>query len=179
MTEGEAIFWIKDNIGPVIRKALADSGSTVYTEDWLGAMAYRETGILIHRYQDKSPDVIATLMKGDYSQRPGETEKSYHGFGFWQIDIASYPAFVNSGDWEDPYKCCMKAIAVLEEKRTYLEGKVPASYDLHRAITAAYNCGQGNVLKVVQQGKDIDSRTHNKDYSKEVWRFRYIYRSFN
>lgn len=182
MTEKQVIQWIIINLGPHIDKALLQARlknpDLLYTKDWLAGMAYRETGFLINRYvsQKLKPENIHTLMRGDYGQRPGETEKSYHGFGYWQIDIGSYPDFVKSGDWKDPYKTCVKAISVLEEKRLYLQSKLPAMVGegLHRAITAAYNCGQGNVFKALKAGKDVDIYTHQHDYSKEVWRFREI-----
>jgi len=41
-------------------------------------------------------------MKGDYGKRPADAAKQYHGFGFWQIDIASFPSFISSGKWVDP-----------------------------------------------------------------------------
>ena len=53
------------------------------------------------------------------------------------------------------------------------------SYWFGRAITAAYNCGEGNVEKVIITGKDIDSRTFNKDYSKEVFRMKGLYNNVN
>lgn len=185
MTEKQILAWIKTNLGPIIDKALAEARVTnpklIYTTDWLAAMAMRETGFLIARYVAKGMklDVISSLMKGDYSKREGEAEKSYHGFGYWQIDIASYPQYVKSGDWKDPYKTCVKAIQVLEEKRKYLEPKFPnvKGDSLARAITAAYNCGQGNLAKVLQAGQDIDARTHQKNYSAEVWRYREIFNS--
>lgn len=185
MTEREILSWIKNNLGDVIDIAIIQAKEKnpelIYTRDWLAAMAMRETGFLIARYVEKKmkTDVIHSLMKGDYGQRPKETEKQYHGFGYWQIDIASYPAFVKSGDWKDPFKTCLKAIAVLEEKRLYLAPKFPnlQGDSLHRAITAAYNCGQGNVQKVLLVGQDIDARTHQKNYSKEVWRYREIFKS--
>ncbi len=183
MTERNILSWINNNLGPVIEQALAEAKRNnpdlLYTKDWLAAMAMRETGFLIARYagQAKTPVQIHPLMRGDYSQRPGEKEKSYHGYGYWQIDIASYPAFVKSGDWKDPLKTCRKAIAVLEEKRLYLQQQFPSltGEDLARAVTAAYNCGQGNVSKVIRKGEDIDSRTHQKNYSAEVWRYREIF----
>lgn len=184
MNEKECLRWISVNLGEAIRKAMQDSKAKnqalLYTFDWLVAMAYRETGIKIIKLIKKgfnTQDIIQN-MKGDWSQRPGEKEPQYHGFGFWQIDIASYPEFVKSGDWKDPYKCCMKAISVLEEKRIYLQKHFPnlADESLHRAITAAYNCGQGNVAKVLRAGQDVDRRTHGQDYSKEVWRFRKLYK---
>lgn len=186
MTERQVISWIKTNLGETIRKALSMNSDVIYTEDWLAAMAYRETGFLINRYASNLVQfkIICDLMKGDFSQRPGEKEKNYHGFSFWQIDIKSYPDFVKSGDWKDPFKSCCKAIMVLEEKRSYLFGNNKhldaGNYDLHtihRAITAAYNCGQGNVEKALKAGKDVDVFTFNHDYSKEVWRFREIYRA--
>lgn len=185
MTEREILSWIKINLGPIIDKALEEAKKKnpdlFYTKDWLAAMVMRETGFLIARYLEKKMkvEVIHSLMKGDYGQRQGEKEKSYHGFGYWQIDIGSYPQFIKSGDWKDPFKTCMKAITVLEEKRMYLEPKFPnvKGDSLHRAITAAYNCGQGNVQKVLLVGQDIDARTHQHNYSAEVWRFREIFNS--
>ncbi|WP_276483539.1 hypothetical protein [Paraflavitalea pollutisoli] len=185
MTEKQAIAWILKELGPIIDKALTEAKAKnpdlMYTTDWLAAMAYRETGFLIARYmaQNAKPEAIHPLMRGDYGQRPGEREKSYHGFGYWQIDIGSFPEFVKSGAWKDPYKTCVKAIEVLEGKRKYLQLKFPAltGDSLARAVTAAYNCGEGNVQKVLLAGQDIDSRTHQKNYSKEVWRFREIARS--
>jgi hypothetical protein len=185
MREKNILKWIGNHLGPIIEKALNQAkeknSSHIYTKDWLAAVAMRETGSLIARYvnQGKKPYVIHTLMRGDYSQRPGEKEKNYHGFGYWQIDIASYPDFIKSDEWKDPFKTCCKAITVLEEKRLYLTPRFPylQGDSLFRAITAAYNCGQGNVAKVLNAGQDIDARTYNKDYSAEVWRYRKIFNS--
>jgi hypothetical protein len=185
MTERDILQWINVNLGPTIDRVLVHAGEKFpdhkYTKDWLAAMAMRETGFKIAEFVKlgKKPDVIHTIMRGDYGQRKGEVEKSYHGYGYWQIDIGSYPDFVKSGEWKDPFKTCRKAIAVLEEKRAYLVPKFPnlQGDSLARAITAAYNCGQGNVAKVLADGLDIDARTYNKDYSREVWRYRAIFNS--
>lgn len=187
MTERDILKWIGANLGQTIDKALDQAReknpTLLYTKDWLAGIIMRETGFLIARYvkQGAKPEIIHTLMRGDYSQRPGEKEKNYHGFGYCQIDIASYPDFVKSGEWKDPFKIIRKAIAVLEEKRVYLSPKFPnlQGDSLQRAITAAYNCGQGNVAKVLAAGQDIDARTYNKDYSREVWRFRQIFNSLS
>jgi hypothetical protein len=185
MTERDILIWINKNLGTAIDRAIVAAREKFpdhpYTKDWLSAIIMRETGFLIARYvkQGVRPEVIHTLMRGDYSQRPGEKEKSYHGYGYTQIDIGSYPAFVKSGDWKDPFKVICMAIAVLEEKRAYLQPRFPnlQGDGLHRAITAAYNCGQGNVAKVIEAGQDIDARTYNHDYSREVWRFREIFKT--
>lgn len=185
MTERDILRWINDNLGPDIDKALIHAKEKtpdlIYTKDWLAAMAMRETGFKIAEFTKlgKKPDAIHAIMRGDYGQRDGEKEKSYHGYGYWQIDVGSYPAFIKSGDWKDPFKTCVKAIIVLEEKRLYLAPKFPnlQGDSLHRAITAAYNCGQGRVSQALEQGKDIDTYTYNHDYSAEVWRFREIFNS--
>lgn len=185
MTERDILSWINTNLGSTIDKAIVHAREKFsdhpYTKDWLAAMAMRETGFKIAEFTKlgKKPEAIHAIMRGDYGQRDGEKEKSYHGYGYWQIDIGSYPAFIKSGDWKDPFKTCLKAIAVLEEKRLYLEPKFPnlKGDSLHRAITAAYNAGQGNIAKVLAEGKDIDARTYNHDYSAEVWRFREIFNS--
>jgi len=185
MTERDILSWINVNLGPSIDQALIHAKEKYpdhpYTKDWLAGVVMRETGFLIARYvkQGAKPDVIHTLMRGDYTQRPGETEKQYHGYGYPQIDVGSYPDFVRSGDWKDPFKVFRKAIDVLEEKRHWLKEHMPdlPSTLFDRAITAAYNCGQGNIRKVVEAGQDIDTRTYNHDYSAEVWRFREIFKS--
>ena len=183
MTQERILYWIREHLSPTIRKALEQYPEVIYTEDWLAGMTYRETGFLIARYADKkmSPDSIHSIIKGDYSKREGEVEKQYHGFGYMQIDIDSYPDFVKSGDWKDPYKTYLKSISVLEEKRKYLAAKMDfGQHDLltiHRAITAAYNCGQGNVMKAIRNDKDVDRYTHNGDYSKMVWLYRDAYRN--
>jgi hypothetical protein len=185
MTENDILRWIGANLGPTIERALAHAREKfpahTYTKDLLAAMAMRETGFKIAEFVKlgKKPEFMHTIMRGDYCQRKGEKEKSYHGYGYWQIDIDSYPDFVRSGDWKDPFKTCRKALTVLEEKREYLAPRFPnlQGDGLMRAVTAAYNCGQGNVAKVLAAGQDVDARTYNKDYSREVWRFREIFKT--
>lgn len=191
MTETQILQWIKQNLGPVIKQsiagALVSNPDLLYTEDWLVAIACRETGQLIAKRLYQNPSVpsgeqlvrIAPLMTGDYSQREGETEKTYHGFGFWQADIGSFPDFIKSGLWKIPAKACAKAIAVLEDKRIYIVEHFQGltGDPLARAITAAYNCGEGNVKAVLNEGHDIDIRTTEKNYSADVWRLRSIYQT--
>lgn len=189
MTEKKTLLWIKQNLVQHVAQAIDESKlknpSLIYTTDWLAAMTYRETGFLIARYATvgKTPEEIHLLMRGDYSQRKNETEKRYHGFGYMQIDIDSYPEFIHQGSWKNPYKTFLKSISVLEEKRNYLFNQNRFSVNdfpvetVFRAITAAYNCGQGNVSRALREGKDVDIFTHQHNYSAEVWRLREIYKS--
>ncbi len=170
--------WVKDNLGGIIVQAVAGS---FYREDWLAGMCARETGFLFTRYvnQGKSFEEICLLMKGDYGKRPGEPAKMYHGFGFWQIDTGSFPAFINSGKWRDPFETAKMAVMVLDQKKDFLiqkgwQQKLTAPM-FERAITAAYNCGQGNVHKALSNNRDVDYYTFSKDYSKEVFRYSSVY----
>jgi hypothetical protein len=190
MTEKQTLLWIHTNLVPLMREAMKQSPQIAYPTDLLSAMTMRETGNLVQRYVQKGLKAheMHPLMRGDYSQRRGEKEKSYHGYGYMQIDIASFPEFVKSGAWKDPIKTYIKAMSVLEGKRTYLKSKFPhlEGRDLLWASVAAYNCGEGNVRKVLngivknKKGEvvtDVDWYTHGKDYSKEVARFMELYNS--
>ena len=182
MTETQILTWIRDNLGKIIDKAIAVESPVIYTQDWLAAIVMREVNGLIARYVPKGLDLesISGLMRGDYTQRKdrGETSKRYHGFSFFQIDIDSYPDFVSSGQWKDPYLSCLTAISVLESKRRYLQArfKLLSGEPLDRAITAAYNCGEGNVAKSIISDASVDTHTTGGNYSKEVFRFRDEYK---
>lgn len=179
-TDQKMMQWIKDNLGTTIKNAIA---SSEYTEDWLAGICARETGFLFTRYANQALpfDKICNLMKGDYGKRPTDAAKQYHGFGFWQIDIASFPSFINSGKWTDPGATAQMAVTILIGKAKFLKqkgwkAKLQGTM-WERAVTAAYNCGEGNVNKALAANLDIDSYTFAKDYSKEVFRYRGIYQN--
>ena len=170
--------WIKDNLSDSIKQAIA---GTDYTEDWLAGMCARETGFLFTRFanQGKTFEQIAPSMKGDFGKRKNDAEKVFHGFGFWQIDIDSFPDFVNSGKWTDSLETAKMAVKVLNGKKNFLQQKgwqtkLPATM-FQRAVTAAYNCGEGNVNKALTNNLDVDNFTFAKDYSREVFRYRSLY----
>lgn len=182
-TSTDVLQWIKTELSPFIVK-----GITVFeqhlpvitlTEDWLAGIACRETGGLITKYVNQghySSADIAGMMKGDY------TNGMYHGYGFFQIDIRSFPDFIQSGDWKDPEKVSIQACNVLNQKGhslLHLGIKNYTMYDnlFERAVTAAYNCGEGNVMNAIKDKEDIDARTANKNYSIQVFQFRSIYKT--
>ncbi|MEO8763110.1 MAG: peptidoglycan-binding protein [Ginsengibacter sp.] len=179
-TDLKMMQWIKDNLGGVITDSVTNSG---YTDDWLAALCARETGFLIIRYANQGLPLeqICPLMKGDYSKRPGEPAKQYHGYGFWQIDTGSFAAFINSGKWTDPVESSRMVVSVLDGKKKYLQRQGWQDkldpYEWERAVTAAYNCGEGNVNKALLRNIDVDSYTFAKDYSKEVFRYRNLYKN--
>jgi hypothetical protein len=175
MTESAMIKWINNNVGSDIDKAISDTKEVFFAKDVLIGMAYRETGLKLMELLNLGNKVpsIFSLVRGDYSKRSKDASAMYHGYGLWQVDIDSFPDFVRSGDWKTPYKCCVKALEILNGNKKYLSGKFPAlsENDLLINSIAAYNCGIGNQSKTIQNKQDTDTRTFNHDYSKEVMRF--------
>ena len=164
MTDSEVLKWIKSDLGTYIQRALLSFPGNRYNEAWLAGICMRETGGLINKKNVNGTldaIAIAPLMIGDNS----------HGYGFTQIDIRSFPDFVKSQDWKDPFKCFWKTIQVLEGKRRYLQAHFPgvAGDSLDHYITAAYNCGEGNEAKVIAQHADPDAYTAAHNYSKSVF----------
>jgi len=172
-TNKDILIWIHDNLGEAIRELTDDKyKDTPYTEALIAGMICRETGCLIKPYVNKGWDFekICRNMVGDHG----------HGVGFVQIDDRSYPIFLRDTPITDYKAYLEKAILVLEEKRRYIESKGFNKDNLGediflRAIVAAYNTGQGNVVKSLRAGKSVDRTTFNGDYSKEVMQFRYLY----
>jgi len=117
------------------------------------------------------------------------------GYGLMQIDYESFPEFVTSGAYADPRKNIRKGASVLAGKMKYLaltpktptvtltesqasrRGVRPGVYPdprplsgdaLLRAGLAAYNTGEGNVLKSVAAGMAPDRTTTGADYGTDV-----------
>lgn len=168
-TTRNILQWIHDNLGDIHRDV---TKAYIYTEAWLAGIVCREVGFLIPRKVSagQSFEYIAEHMKGD----------SGHGRSFYQIDDRSYPNFVNNTPQSDVLAYAKKAVECLEEKRKYLESKGWTIETLgdeayERAITAAYNCGQGNVHKALTRGLSEDYYTFTQDYAKCVMEYRYMY----
>ncbi len=170
--------WIKNNLGSTITQAIEGSA---YAEDWLAGMCARETGFLFTRYanQGNTFEQIVPLMKGDYSKRKNNSQKIFHGFGFWQIDIDSFPGFIHEDRWKSALETAVMSVKVLDGKMKFLQQKgwkeKLSSIMFERAVTAAYNCGEGGVNKALTKGLDVDAFTYSNDYSREVFRYRGIY----
>jgi len=171
-SEKELLLWIKQNLGKYINIAIKN---TNYDEAWIGAIACRETGFLILKYVNKGMkfDEIVKNMKGDFNNG------IYHGYSFWQIDIRSFPDFINSGDWLDVQKSANKCIDILNSKVIALKHLFTQTFgniNFERAITAAYNTGEENVKHSISMNRDVDYTTFNHNYSIEVMRMRNIYK---
>jgi len=105
-----------------------------------------------------------------------------HGHGELQIDDRSHGPFCDSGEWEDlAASLAYVHKNVIIPSFNYLGNKFDLFGEdygsLFWATIAAYNCGQGNELKAVEEddgvpgiGDDIDERTAGHNYSADVRR---------
>jgi hypothetical protein len=177
MTNQQIINWLKTNIGADVQRAIADTNEQLFTPEIMIGMAMRETGLKVMELLNEGHTVpeIYSLIKGDYSKRLTDKEPIYHGYGLWQIDIGSFPEFVKSGDWIEPYQCCLKALTILNANKHYLLTRFPGlaenSDSFLMEIIASYNTGAGSESKAIAAGSDVDSRTFNQDYSNSVLDF--------
>ncbi len=90
------------------------------------------------------------------------------GRGLMQIDFDAQE-FARTGPWKDPAENVRAGCAILASYRDLVQRKTAlAGTALLRAAIAAYNCGPGNVLRALQDGRDVDFYTAGRDYSADV-----------
>jgi len=136
------------------------------------------------------PEVLAGLMMRETAGGtshlldrigPAGRGDEGHGHGLMQIDDRSFPEFCAGDDWKDPDKNVAFAARVLRNKRCFLASRLLGhqltDQDLERAAIAAYNAGEGRVLKTILDGRDPDGVTAHSNYSREVLRLAEIYRT--
>jgi hypothetical protein len=143
-----------------------------------------------HRHR---PEVMAGIVmretQGGLSpllDRPGpegrgdrDNQGLCHGHGLCQIDDRSFPEFCAGQDWKDAAKNIAMGAWALGRKRAFLAARTLGfkltNDDLEKASIAAYNAGEGRVLKAIEQGRDPDTCTAHGDYAAAVLRYADLY----
>jgi hypothetical protein len=153
-----------------------------------GAMIIEAAAIHRHR-----PEVLAGIVmretQGGLSpllDRPGprgrgdcDKEGRYHGHGLCQIDDRSFPEFCRGEEWKNAAGNIEMGARVLARKRAFLAGRTLGfrltTDDLEKATIAAYNAGEGRVLRAIMEGRDPDVCTAHGDYAAAVLRYAEFY----
>jgi hypothetical protein len=95
-------------------------------------------------------------------------DKQGFGRGLMQIDFDAHE-FARTGEWQDPAQNIRYGCQVLADNRQFFQRKSDLKgRELLRAALSAYNCGPGNTLKALRDGRDLDFYTTGRDYSKDV-----------
>jgi len=156
---------IRENYGPAITEAGEHYG-------WRPAVL---AGIMMRETRGGESKLLKDSDGIQDGNPADDTGDAGHGHGLMQIDDRSFPAFCQSEEWKDPAKNIEFGARVLDGKRRFLSRAGVPDELIERAAIAAYNCGEGNVLKAYRAGEDLDSRTAGRNYSKNVLEFAEAY----
>ncbi len=156
-----------------LRASVADNGIGMAPED-LGRM--QEIILASAQEYQWPPKIIAGIISresrfGLLLDGEGKGDAG-HGHGLMKIDDRSFGGWLAANDWQDPAVNIQMGVKILTDKYNYLAGRGLldglSDTQAQQAAVAAYNCGEGNVAKVLQAGDDIDSRTAGRNYSADV-----------
>ena len=167
MSETEILQRIKTAYGAMIAEAAAKNR---HRPEVMAGVIMRET-----------QGGLSPLLDRPGPEGRGDRDKEgrYHGHGLCQIDDRSFPQFCAGPDWKDAAKNIAMGAWVLGRKRAFLAARTLGfkltDDDLERAAIAAYNAGEGRVLKAIEQGHDPNSCTAHGDYSAAVLRYAELY----
>ncbi len=90
------------------------------------------------------------------------------GRGLMQIDYDAQ-GFARGDQWQDPRENIRAGCSILMSYRDLVQRKtVLVEPALTRAAVASYNCGPGNVLRALRDGRDVDFYTAGRDYSADA-----------
>lgn len=141
-------------------------------ESVVAAIASRESGWGIYLKPKGVSGTGDSTERGPSRGLPRDGRKPPDGGGFgrgvMQIDF-DYHAFARGDQWQDPVLNIAYGCKVLSDARKILAARTELKgFELNCAILASYNCGPGNVLTAVRQGKPVDFFTTGRDYSADV-----------
>ena len=108
---------------------------------------------------------------GDRARRHGLLPPDNQGWGrgLMQADYAASDFAKDPTKWKDPKQNIEFGCKELASNLKRFQNKNLSSvFETFRAAIAAYNTGQGNVDKSLSIGRDVDSTTAGRDYSKDV-----------
>jgi len=168
MNDLETLKYIKTNYGDFIENA-----SNLYS-----VRASIIAGIIMAETRGGFSSLLSQIGPGG----KGDKDKNgiYHGYGLMQIDDRSFPAFTKSLAWSNPDENIKFGASVLRGKIRFFEKKkdiikILPEWNIERLGIAAYNAGEGNVMKSVIRGENPDLITAHGSYSNKVLGYAKMY----
>lgn len=182
---GGAAFSVLWAIGSLMKKKLTSLlGTIIYAgqEDAFAAaipaeaQPYADVILRVSREKGVDPFIIVAIgmRESRWGTRlsppgPGGTGDGGHGRGIMQIDDRSFGVWLLTNNWTDPYTNVAKGTDILKAKMAYVQSHSNLTgADLLEAAIAAYNTGEGNVVKSINAGMPPDTTTTGGDYSADV-----------
>lgn len=129
------------------------------------------------------PTILAAILKRESNNGlalsppgPVGTGDGGHGRGLMQVDDRSQIQWLAAANWRDAATNINKGAEILRGKVRYFQLASAGAGDprplkgdaLWRAAVAAYNAGEGRVLKTLKAGQNPDSVTAHGDYGSAV-----------
>lgn len=139
------LSWIKNKIGPVIRKNNLD----IFSEDIIAGIIYTETGgIIARKYKNQTADPNEIVKDKEFI---GDNGNSY---SFYQIHRNTANDWIEKDNitptWSSINESTKKAISILINKKQALADLLEeGTYNEIDASISAYNQGQGNVARKI------------------------------
>lgn len=130
-----------------------------------GWMPHFEAAAQAHGFPVELLLAIASRETNMRNIKADRRDGVYHGYGVMQVDIGTDPGFCNNWTPEDIQSSIECGAKVLARKRDYLASK--GITDL-AAIAAAYNTGEGNVVRSIASGAHFDQTTTGGNYGRDV-----------
>jgi hypothetical protein len=101
------------------------------------------------------------------SNVPGDFHNGqFHGFGIMQVDRGTDEEWCCAWHPDKVKESIVRGAEILAEKRAYLAKKKITDW---KAIAAAYNAGQGEVVQMIKAGKNPDLATKGGNYGSDVF----------
>lgn len=155
---------------------MANFGEAAAQEDLERVMSWAQHVIHHATTNNHMPELVLAIISRETRGLNVIGDRG-HGHGLMQIDNSSFqPAEQRQWCQEwikkgmDPGEGIRKGCEILRDKRMHLVragiGLPPDEF--LRAYVAAYNTGEGNVLRCIREGLDVDAFTANHNYSKDV-----------
>lgn len=144
----------------------------------IGGVGSRESrwglGLKVPNRTDDRAAGTGDFAKRSYPTRyrtgPLPADGGGFGRGLMQIDY-DFHEFARTGNWADPQANVEYACRLLVTFREFVMHRASLDGDcLTRAMLASYNCGPGNALRALRDGRDVDFYTAGRNYSADVLR---------